>query len=63
MLNAMRFGNLESEIIKRFRELDRPVKYDDGLSPTELYVLMVYDVYILLISTYCIHQLPHTIRG
>ncbi|TFY61108.1 hypothetical protein EVG20_g7185 [Dentipellis fragilis] len=37
MLNGMRFGQLSPETITRFRGLARPVTYDDGIEPTELY--------------------------
>ncbi|KAI0762728.1 PIF1-like helicase-domain-containing protein [Fomes fomentarius] len=37
MLNAMRFGRLDEETTKAFYRLDREVKYDDGILPTELY--------------------------
>lgn len=37
MLNAMRKGQMPDHIIRQFEALDRTVKYDDGLEPTELY--------------------------
>ncbi|KAL4268423.1 ATP-dependent DNA helicase PIF1 [Pleurotus pulmonarius] len=37
MLNAMRFGNLKPEIVEVFQSLSRPVEYDDGIMPTELF--------------------------
>lgn len=37
MLNAMRKGNMPDDVVKQFEALDREVKYDDGLEPTELY--------------------------
>lgn len=37
MLNAMRFGNLKPEIVEVFQGLSRPVEYDDGIMPTELF--------------------------
>lgn len=36
MLNAMRFGLMDSSTIKIFKGLSREVVYDDGLGPTEL---------------------------
>jgi hypothetical protein len=36
MLNAMRFANLTTDIIKTFQGLSRPVTYKDGIEPTEL---------------------------
>ncbi|KIY71873.1 hypothetical protein CYLTODRAFT_450370 [Cylindrobasidium torrendii FP15055 ss-10] len=37
MLNEMRFGRLSQESIARFKALSRPVHYEDGLEPTELF--------------------------
>ncbi|OCH92732.1 hypothetical protein OBBRIDRAFT_726307, partial [Obba rivulosa] len=37
MLNSMRYGNLDPGIISKFRKLQRQVKYDDGIEPTELF--------------------------
>lgn len=37
MLNEMRFGRLTPESIQRFRQLQRPIHYDDGIEPTELF--------------------------
>lgn len=39
MLNSLRFGDLESSIISKFYELQKPKTYDDGIEPTELYPL------------------------
>lgn len=36
MLNAMRYGDLDQRTIAEFRKLSRPVKYEDGIEPTEL---------------------------
>lgn len=36
MLNAMRYGHLEPETVQKFQQLSRPVKYDDGIEPTDL---------------------------
>lgn len=36
MLNSMRFGIMEQKTIAAFQELEREVKYDDDLEPTEL---------------------------
>ena len=36
MLNAMRFGKMDAQATVSFRQLSRPVKYDDGIEPTEL---------------------------
>ncbi|OAX43616.1 hypothetical protein K503DRAFT_680770, partial [Rhizopogon vinicolor AM-OR11-026] len=37
MLNAMRFGKLGADSIQAFGSLSRPVKYSDGIGPTQLY--------------------------
>ncbi|KAG8984659.1 hypothetical protein FRB94_010972 [Tulasnella sp. JGI-2019a] len=37
MLNEMRFGGLTDKSIKRFKALSRPIRYDDGIEPTELF--------------------------
>ncbi|KAI0336180.1 hypothetical protein GY45DRAFT_1238914 [Cubamyces sp. BRFM 1775] len=37
MLNAMRYGRMNAETTKAFRDLSRPVTYTDGIEPTELY--------------------------
>lgn len=39
MLNEMRFGQLSAASITRFKNLDCKRKYNDGVEPTELYVL------------------------
>jgi ATP-dependent DNA helicase PIF1 len=36
MLNAMRFGQLNSRTIEEFNKLSRPLVYNDGIEPTEL---------------------------
>lgn len=36
MLNGMRFGHLDQATIIKFRNLSRPVKYDDDIEPTDL---------------------------
>lgn len=36
MLNAMRYGQLDSATIQKFRQLSRRVDYTDGIEPTEL---------------------------
>ncbi len=36
MLNKMRLGNMDEETALFFHQLSRPVKYDDGIEPTEL---------------------------
>jgi hypothetical protein len=41
MLNAMRFGKLGEDCIQAFRSLSRPVKYNDGIGPTQLYETVV----------------------
>jgi hypothetical protein len=38
MLNEMRFGKLTPTSIETFKSLSRPLKFDDGIVPTELYV-------------------------
>lgn len=38
MLNAMRFGHLEPETVTKFQGLSRPIKYPDGIEPTDLQV-------------------------
>ncbi|CCM00349.1 uncharacterized protein FIBRA_02379 [Fibroporia radiculosa] len=37
MLNAMRFGRLVPETVSKFRKLSRPVMYEDGIEPTDLF--------------------------
>ncbi|KAI0047666.1 hypothetical protein FA95DRAFT_1492243, partial [Auriscalpium vulgare] len=37
MLNQIRYGNVTSEIVQRFKQLSRRVHYEDGIGPTELY--------------------------
>lgn len=37
MLDEMRLGKLSPKSIQRFRALDRPIRYEDGLEPTQLY--------------------------
>lgn len=44
MLNAMRFGKLNEDSIRAFGSLSRPVKYNDGIGPTQLYGIIVYYV-------------------
>ncbi|KAH8835600.1 hypothetical protein DL96DRAFT_70560 [Flagelloscypha sp. PMI_526] len=39
MLNEMRFGRLSQKSIKTFKSLSRPIEYDDGIGPTELFPL------------------------
>lgn len=36
MLNEMRFGKLTPVCIEKFKSLSRPLKFDDGIVPTEL---------------------------
>lgn len=38
MLNAIRLGNLDQDTIALFSKLSRPVKYEDGPEPVQLYV-------------------------
>ena len=38
MLNAMRFGKLDPDMIMQFHQLSRAVEYDDGIEPADLYV-------------------------
>lgn len=37
ILNSIRFGEVNDEMIRTIRKLSREVKYDDGIDPTELY--------------------------
>ncbi|KAG7744684.1 hypothetical protein KL911_005315 [Ogataea haglerorum] len=37
MLNALRIGKLSDEIKRKFKRLERPLQYNDGIYPTELY--------------------------
>lgn len=39
MLNAMRFGLVDSSTINEFKKLTRAVEYTDGIGPTQLQVL------------------------
>jgi hypothetical protein len=41
MLNAMRFGRLDKASIQAFQSLSRPVEYEDGIGPTQLYGMVV----------------------
>ena len=36
MLNAMRFGKIDQDMTRTFRTLERDIKYNDGIEPTEL---------------------------
>lgn len=40
MLNMMRYGNMTLAASARFYALSRPVTYNDGIEPTELYVYL-----------------------
>ena len=44
MLNEMRFGALSESSIMKFRKLKRQPYYDDGIEPTELYMISFRDV-------------------
>lgn len=37
MLNALRYGSMDNEMIAKFYKLSREVVYEDGLEPTELF--------------------------
>lgn len=37
MLNDMRLGELDDHAIRAFRKLSRPLHYEDGIGPTQLY--------------------------
>lgn len=37
MLNALRMGHITPYIRDKFKALERPLKYEDGIQPTELY--------------------------
>jgi hypothetical protein len=37
MLNQMRLGTLSADSINKFKALQRPILYDDGIEPTELF--------------------------
>ena len=50
MLNAMRFGKLTPETIQAFARLNRRVKYDDGIEPTDLSAAFVSPNFRRLIS-------------
>lgn len=39
MLNAMRFGQVDSHTVDEFKKLARAVEYTDGIGPTQLHVL------------------------
>lgn len=39
MLNEMRTGKMSAKTIESFRKLQRPIPYNDGLNPTELFPL------------------------
>lgn len=38
MLNEMRLGKISEETVRTFKELSRPLNFDDGLEVTELYL-------------------------
>jgi hypothetical protein len=38
MLNEMRLGRISDETTQKFKNLCRPLQFDDGLEVTELYV-------------------------
>lgn len=38
MLNQMRIGIVEPATVEQFTQLERPLYYDDGLEPMQLYV-------------------------
>ncbi|OUM55831.1 hypothetical protein BVG19_g5433 [[Candida] boidinii] len=37
MLNALRIGEVTESLVQSFKSLERPVNYEDGILPTELY--------------------------
>ncbi|KAM6497101.1 hypothetical protein JOM56_007574 [Amanita muscaria] len=37
MLNEMRFGQLSPKSVQKFKQLARPIRYEDGLEATELF--------------------------
>ncbi|GMF00580.1 unnamed protein product [[Candida] boidinii] len=37
MLNALRIGEVTEGLVQSFKKLERPVNYEDGILPTELY--------------------------
>lgn len=37
MLNEMRYGQLSAASTKAFKALARPIHYEDGIGPTELF--------------------------
>ncbi|ESX00763.1 hypothetical protein KL918_004380 [Ogataea parapolymorpha] len=37
MLNALRIGKLSDDLKRKFKRLERPLQYNDGIYPTELY--------------------------
>uniref|UniRef100_A0A060THB6 ATP-dependent DNA helicase PIF1 n=1 Tax=Blastobotrys adeninivorans TaxID=409370 RepID=A0A060THB6_BLAAD len=39
ILGAIREGKVSNEIVNQLKQLERPVTYDDGIEPTELYAL------------------------
>jgi hypothetical protein len=52
MLNAMRFGRLEKAAIQAFQSLSRPLRYEDGIGPTQLYGMVVC-LYYFRLKTSC----------
>lgn len=40
MLNNMRLGKLDDHAIRAFQRLSRPLHYEDGIGPTQMYVLV-----------------------
>jgi hypothetical protein len=59
MLNAMRFGRLNTHTVNEFKKLSRVVQYEDGIEPTELCVLCVLS---LLTRNVCLESIntPYT---
>ena len=43
LLNDMRLGNLRHEAKLQIKRLDRRVVYNDGIEPTEMYVMSFYE--------------------
>lgn len=39
ILGAIREGKVSNELVNQLKQLERPVTYDDGIEPTELYAL------------------------
>jgi ATP-dependent DNA helicase PIF1 len=52
MLNELRFGCISQETIYKFSKLKRPIEFNDGVEPTELYVAQCFPFFIFSDTIY-----------